>query len=109
MFNPDQAAGRTVWLVDVSADVVGIRRFQAGAERSEFRGRLLSSAGSQALAHMRSWRPRADQPVLLVRPSGITAFDEISAELRSRGFELGYDVLEEDQEVELAVPTESAP
>jgi len=108
-FNPAQAAGRSVWLVDIAADVVGIRRFQAGAERTEFRGGLLSSAGSQALAHMRSWRASVDQPVLLVRPSGITAFDEISKELRGRGFDLGFDTLEEDQEVELAVPRESAP
>ncbi|MFO0899985.1 MAG: hypothetical protein U0836_21340 [Pirellulales bacterium] len=109
LFNPDQAPGRTVWLVDVAADSVGIRRFQAGAERTEFRGRWLNSAASQALAQMRSWRPGSDQPVLLVRPSGIKSFEEIAAALRGRGFDLGFDVLEEEQSVDLAVPTEPAP
>jgi hypothetical protein len=35
--------------------------------------------------------------VLLIKPAGIEAFAEIQAELKRRGFDLGFDVLAADQ------------
>ncbi len=91
IFNPDAGENKTPWLVEVqgnqiqTAPVGQAQRPEVFADVGEFR-RWVSGRN-----------PSREYFVLLVKPAGIDAFDDIRTFLQSKRFDVGYDVLAADQ------------
>jgi hypothetical protein len=99
IYNPAPGNSKAAWLVDLSAD-----RLQAAALGKTAPPQVF--AGVSATARIRSfleWAKLRDAGreyfVLLVRPSAVTAFDEVYKELRAAGFDIGFDCIAADVSV----------
>lgn len=104
------AAGNTTkhaWLVEISEAQIQVRALEHPGESAEFAGGWRSA--QVRFATWLSDRGRAtDYFVLLVRPSGVRAFGELQELLTSRRFDYGFDLVGEDQVVEIDAPKEGA-
>ena len=63
-----------------------------------------SDAKSGFASFLKSAKPEKQYIVFLIRPSGIGLFKEIVQLARDKGFEVGFDALEEDREIHFTSP-----
>ena len=54
---------------------------------------------------LRRWTAEGDYLVFYVRPSGIDLFNRCSAAAKRAGFQIGYDAVEENTQVNFSSPT----
>jgi hypothetical protein len=95
VYNPAQGASKSAWLVELTSQSIRAAPIGRATRPTEFAGK---SAVEIALA-FRQWvrgRDRnAEYFVLLIKPSGIDLFDQLRAELTTSGFEIGFDVVDD--------------
>lgn len=94
IYNPAQGTSKTAWLVELTGQAIRIAPMGRIAPPVEF----IAPPG-QALADFRKWSAgrdnRSEYFVLLIKSSGIELFDQLQDELAKRGFDIGYDVVDE--------------
>jgi prefoldin subunit 5 len=93
IYNPQQMAGKTAWLVDVGQGQVLAARIGVKEQPRQF----------QRPADFIQWAKTrdgiADYFVLLVRPAGIETYESIFSALRDAGYDLGVDLIGQQQTV----------
>jgi hypothetical protein len=93
IYNPQQSSGKTAWLVEVDEDSFRVARVGVSAKPLSF----------DSVAALSRWcesrDPSAEYFVLLVRPQGIEQFQVLMENLESQPFDLGFDLIGEDQTV----------
>jgi len=88
-------------LATVSSSGVKVERFDHPDEAKEFSKSNARSGFGSYLSEAKS----VDQYVVfLVRPSGIELFERLVNLARDRGFEVGFDALEENREIHFTTP-----
>ena len=99
---PDKASTtKEPILVTVGRTGAKMERFDQPGKAKEF-GRSSARAGLESLLGQAK---SGDQYVVfLVRPSGIDLFQDLAQLTRGKGFEVGFDALEEDREVHFTTP-----
>lgn len=97
LFNAAPGTAKTPWVIDYSETklLVGPLPKPETASTSP----LEFSSASKLLDYCDSLSPTNDYFLLMIRPSGAHSYDAVVDKLRSRGFDLGFDLLGEDQEV----------
>jgi hypothetical protein len=88
-------------LVTVSSAGATIDRFDHPEQRKTGN---TSNALTEMTAFLRELRPVNQYLVFQVKPSGIELFEELSKYARTKGFEVGFDALEEGREVKFSTP-----
>jgi hypothetical protein len=89
----NSATSKAAWLVELSSAGAQAMRLGANPARAAF-----AADDVQGLTKwMRGLNGDKEYVVLIVKPSGIAAFDEIIADLESFPVEVGYDLIEEQQ------------
>jgi hypothetical protein len=88
-------------LAVISSSGAKLERFDHPDEANEFtKASALSGFGT----YLSNAKPVDQYLVFLVRPSGIELFDSLVKLARDRGFEVGFDALEEDKDVYFTTP-----
>ncbi len=94
IYNPAKGNSKTAWLVEISStrimtapldNAASIRVFGQTTRQAEF------------LTWAKNRDHRQEYFVLLIKPSGIDHFLELQEKLAKHGFDLGFDLLAEDQ------------
>lgn len=88
-------------LATISGSGAKVERFDHPAEAKEF---VKSSARSGFESYLAEAKPVDQYVVFLVRPSGIELFERLLKLARDRGFEVGFDALEENREIHFTTP-----
>ena len=90
IFNPSDGDGKTPWLVEVSEEDFVVAQTGVSAPPTKLPG----------VAAFRTWARQRDKSrdyfVLLVRPSGIDRFHRLHEAIRAMGFDIGYDLLDQN-------------
>lgn len=93
-YNPNASSSKSPWLVDLERDAIRVGRLDDSASAASF-----PYKGTE----FTTWASRQDKAtdyfVLLVRSSAIDDFVRIQEELQSRGFDIGFDLLADDEVV----------
>lgn len=99
IYNPAQGTSKEAWLVEVAAQALQAAPMGRAARPVAF---SVTSAG-QVPATFLQWLDGRDKNseylVLMVKASGVDIFDKLKEELTRRGFDLGYDVIDESATV----------
>lgn len=98
-FRPGAHAGKRAWLVDVRAQRIVVapvdnqeqQRHFEGPSATQLRAEFLQWAGARC-------HPARDYFVLLVRPGAVVLFDDVREQLRTKGYQVGIDVIGRDQD-----------
>lgn len=94
---PDQESTRKrPILVTVDGNGVRMQQFGRPEELREFPSK---SAEDDFEAYLNGIQTKDAYIVFLIRPSGILAFEDLVESARKRGFDVGFDALEENREV----------
>jgi len=88
-------------LVTISGAGVTIDRFDRPDQHRQF---LATEATSSFKSFLSGAKTLDQYFVFLVRPSGITTFQELVKTARGLGFDVGYDALEEDRQIHFSTP-----
>ncbi len=88
-------------LAVISAAGAKLERFDHPADAKEF-GK--SSARTDFGSYLAQAKPLDQYVVFLVRPSGIALFGSLVKMAREKGFEVGFDALEEEKDVYFSTP-----
>lgn len=94
--------GKKPVLVVVSATKVACDRFNDLAGHREFSGARVVTDFTEGL---RRWSAIDDYLVFYVRPTGIDLFNRCSAAAKRAGFQIGYDAVEENTQINFSSPT----
>lgn len=90
IFNPSAGDGKTPWLVEVSAENIVVAQTGVSAPPTNL----------PSVAAFRTWARQRDKTrdyfVLLVRPDGIDRFHSLQDAIGRMGFEIGYDLLDQN-------------
>jgi hypothetical protein len=95
-FNPVPGFSKRPWLVDLSAESITVGPM-AGEEGSSPTVEHIFLSDADFLDFADRLSSESEYFIVLVRPSGVERFHVILDELRSRDFDLGFDVVAEDQ------------
>ncbi|HUY34067.1 MAG TPA: hypothetical protein VMV69_15065 [Pirellulales bacterium] len=99
IYNSPVGAAKSTWIVEVTDAAVSTAPLGVSAPATTFG----ADTASERLAAFLAWAAGRDRGseyfVLLVKPSGITAFVELRDELGKLGFDLGFDVVAADQTI----------
>jgi len=88
-------------LTTVSQKGVKVERFDHPDQAREFDK---SGARAEFSSYLNGFKPVDQYVVFLVRPSGIEFFERLVKSARDKGFEVGFDALEEDKDVFFSTP-----
>ena len=88
-------------LTTVSQKGVKAERFDHPDQAREFDK---SGARAEFSSYLNGFKPVDQYVVFLVRPSGIELFERLVKAARDKGFEVGFDALEEDKDVFFSTP-----
>lgn len=88
-------------LATVSGSGVKVERFDHPDEAKEF---STSKSLNEFDAFLTGAKPINQYVVFLIRPSGIELFDRLVKLTRDKGFEVGFDALEENREIHFTTP-----
>lgn len=88
-------------LATVSSSGAKVERFDHPNAAKEF---SKSGARSEFESYLAEAKPVDQYVVFLVRPSGIELFERLVKLARDRGFEVGFDALEENREIHFTTP-----
>lgn len=98
VYNRPPESSKQPWILDISAQRVAALPLGRPEEQIEIVG-----DASTLMKRVRQWtltrNRQNDYFALLVRPSGIKNFEEIQTYLNSRGYEIGVDLIGEQQKV----------
>ena len=84
------------WLLEVSGSRLRVASKDGSSVVLEFRGDSADQRKERFLAWLSTQDNRTHYFVLLVKPSGVLASDELHVILKRRGFDIGKDLLPED-------------
>lgn len=91
IFNPSEGQSKSPWLVEVARDSLKVAKVGASVAPLTF----------DTVDRFKTWaagrRQSSEYFVLLVKPSGVDSFAELRAMLKGLNFDLGYDLLTENQ------------
>jgi multidrug resistance efflux pump len=91
IFNPSEGQSKSPWLVEIADNGLKVAKIGVSAAPATF----------DTVDQFKTWaaarRPSAEYFVLLVKPSGIDSFANVRTVLKDMSFDLGYDLLTEDQ------------
>ena len=96
VFNAPENSASQAWIVEVSSDGVTVVKLGTNQRRSLGFGTGRGSATAQWLSELEAGR---DHALILVRPSGVNAVDDIRRSLTEAEISFGIDFLGEDQVV----------
>ena len=88
-------------LATISGSGLKVERFDHPDQAREF---SKESAHAGFDSYLGESKPLDQYVVFLVRPSGIALFERLVKLARERGFEVGFDALEEDREIHFTTP-----
>lgn len=88
-------------LATISGSGAKVERFDQPAQAKEF---SKTTARSEFDSYLAEAKPLDQYVVFLVKPSGIELFERLVKLARDRGFEVGFDALEENREVYFTTP-----
>lgn len=88
-------------LASISGSGVKVERFDHPDQAKEF---SKSSASPGFDSYLGEAKPLDQYVVFLVRPSSIELFERLVKLAREKGFEVGFDALEEDREIHFTTP-----
>jgi hypothetical protein len=88
-------------LATISGSGAKVERFDHPDQAREF---SKSSARTGFDSYLGKAKPLDQYVVFLVRPSGIELFQRLVKPAREKGFEVGFDALEEDREIHFTTP-----
>lgn len=95
IYNPAQGSSKAAWLVELTGQSIRVAAMGRPEKPVEFTGNR-----RQALAAFRKWAAgrnhRSEYFVLLIKSSGIDFFDQLNDELTQEGFDLGFDVVDDN-------------
>lgn len=93
IYNPAPGSSKSAWLVEITDSELRAAPLGQATSPTVFKGNA-----SARLAAFRAWARTRDRRgeyfVLLVKPSGIDAFDELHEALGKLGFDLGFDIVD---------------
>jgi len=84
-------------LVTVAGQTAKLVRFRIAGSKV-----ALPATGEDLVTALKPFDPHHFYVVFYLKPSGIAAFAEMKAAARASGFEVGYDAMEEDAEIEFS-------
>jgi hypothetical protein len=94
LYHPATGAPKAPWLVEVTAERLAAAPVGRPAQPQIF-------DRPTRLADFKHWvitlDRNSDYLVLLIKPSGVTIFDQLNEDLKRLGFDLGFDLLSADQ------------
>jgi hypothetical protein len=88
-------------LVTVSGSGAIIERFDHPDQRRELDA---ANADSEFESYLNKSKPLDQYVVFLIRPSGIALFQELLKSARDKGFDVGFDALEENKQIHFSTP-----
>jgi len=99
---PDKSATtKEPILVTVSGSGAVVERFDRPDDRRQLN---IAKADSEFESYLGKTKTLDLYVVFLVRPSGIKLFQDMLKSTRNRGFDVGFDALEEDREIHFSPP-----
>lgn len=99
---PDKSATtKEPILVTVSGSGAVVERFDRPDDRRQLNK---ANAGSEFESYLGKTRTLDQYVVFLVRPSGIKLFQDLLKSTRDKGFDVGFDALEEDRQIHFSTP-----
>lgn len=99
---PDKSATtKEPILTTVSESGARVERFDHPDQAKEF---SKSNARTEFDSYLGEVKPLDQYVLFLVRPSGIALFERLVKLAREKGFEVGFDALEEDREIHFTTP-----
>jgi len=93
IYNPHQAPGKTAWLVDLAEQRILVARLNVAESPKSF------SSPTAFLNWANGRDPVREYFVLLIRPNGVTHYRTVFAGLQQKSFDLGTDLIAQDQTV----------
>jgi hypothetical protein len=88
-------------LATISGAGAKVERFDHPDQTKEFSKAVAEGEFESYLSHS---KPLDQYVVFLVRPSGIALFEQLVQVAREKGFEVGFDALEENREIHFTTP-----
>ena len=88
-------------LTTVSGKIIKLERFDHPDQIREFNK---SNLTDQFVNGLKYFNPLDQYIVFLIRPSGIELFEKIVKIARDKGFDVGFDAIEEDREILFSTP-----
>jgi hypothetical protein len=98
---PGKGTDKEPIFVTVAGSGVIIDRFDHPEQRRHFESGA-AEAGFEA--YLRESKPLDQYVVFEIRPSGIALFQDLVKAAREKGFEVGFDALEENRQIHLSTP-----
>lgn len=99
IFNQAPGEGKRAWLVDLRGDAIVVTKTGQPEPIQRFQGKRSASASSAFLNWVTNRNRASEYFVLLVRPDSVSTFDTLRADLRTRGFDIGFDLIAADAEI----------
>ncbi|MDD3469685.1 MAG: hypothetical protein PHE53_06855 [Thermoguttaceae bacterium] len=99
IFNPPPATDRRAWIVDCSQNQAILIPFGWTGQREVFTKTVLHSLKNQFLYRLESCDPQREYFVFFVRPGGALLYMQVLSELQARGYEVGLELIDQDQEI----------
>jgi prefoldin subunit 5 len=97
IYNPVSASGKQAWLIQVDGQLLLIAPVGRPQKPIEFSDSTPAARRTSLSRWCQTLSPQSDFLFLLVRPKGVEEFAPLEVELRAAGFDLGFDLLGEDQ------------
>ena len=104
IFNPPPVTDRHAWIVDCSPNQAILIPFGWSGKREVFTSTVLHSLKNQFLYRLESCDPQREYFVFFVRPGGALLYRQVLAELQTRGYEVGLELIGQDQEIVFQSP-----
>jgi hypothetical protein len=97
IYNPAPGAGKQAWLVEVARDRFAVAPLGKVARPIIFAQRSIQGRISAFSAWMQKRSAAKDYFVMLIRPDGIDSFDALREAVDARGFDMGFDLIGENE------------
>jgi hypothetical protein len=98
-FRVTPVSGKTPWLAEIAASRVLVAQLGSESTSRQFDGSALTGAGSAFVKWAGSLSPGSNYFVLAIRPSGVSEYRDVLQGLRERGFDVGFELLGEKDEL----------
>lgn len=97
IYNRPPDAEKQPWLVEVDQSLLRVAPLGRSRKPEEFRGAVFGGPIDAFADWADGLSAASHYFVLLVRPNGIETFDSLVTKLEGRGFDLGFDVIGQDE------------
>ncbi len=104
IYTAEARATRLAWIVEISGSRVHAQLVDNSKRPALFRDKDTDALLAKVLEWARTRDPRREYFMLLVRPSGVEAYERLVPNLVADGFRYGFDLIDEAAQIKIEAP-----